>query len=399
MIIVLMGVAGSGKTTIGTLLADELECAYLEGDLLHPGANIDAMSRGIPLTDSDRAPWLAAIRARLMEALDRGDTLVVGCSALKESYRTFLSEGVPITWVYLKGSPELIRSRLLHRPGHFMDASMLDSQIRTLEEPDDAIVVDISPTPRHIVDSILARLGPDVRVLPSLDELGIRAAEEAAAAIRRVVASAGRCSLVLSGGTTPVGLYRMLASRFRDVIPWANVHVFWSDERCVPHDAARSNYRMARDTLLDHVPCPATNIHLMPDCTADPVHAARAYEDTLKQYFAGATPTFDLTLLGLGADGHTASLFPEAPAAREQRRWVLPVTADAEPPSRLTLTLPILTASARTWFVVAGSNKATAVARVLNAAAESHTSPAAAFQHARGRVTWWLDRDAAAHLD
>jgi gluconokinase len=158
-IIVVMGVAGSGKTTIGPMLADALGYAWLEGDALHSTANIEAMTRGVAAMDADRAPWLSAIHDRMVDAFERGRSLVVGCSALRESYRTTLSEGLPVTWVYLKGSAELIRSRLLHRTGHFMAAAMLDSQFDTLEEPHEAIVVDISLPPRVIVEHILASLG------------------------------------------------------------------------------------------------------------------------------------------------------------------------------------------------------------------------------------------------
>ena len=154
-IIVVMGVAGWGKTTVGTLLANAMHCAFLEGDSLHPAANVEAMSHGVPLTDADRAPWLAAIHARLLDAFTRGQCLVVGCSALKRSYRTVLAEGIPITWVYLKGSAGLIRSRLLHRTGHYMKADMLASQFEALEEPSDALVVDISQSPRAIVEQTL----------------------------------------------------------------------------------------------------------------------------------------------------------------------------------------------------------------------------------------------------
>ena len=129
------------------MLADAIQCSFLEGDSLHSKENIEKMSHGIPLTDSDRAPWLAAIRAQILKFFKRGESLVVGCSALEQQYREFLAEGVPITWVYLKGSAELIRSRMKHRPKHFMKADMLPSQFDALEEPSDAIVVDISLPP------------------------------------------------------------------------------------------------------------------------------------------------------------------------------------------------------------------------------------------------------------
>jgi gluconokinase len=158
VIVVLMGVAGSGKTTIGRMLADTIPCSFLEGDSLHSQANVEKMSRGVPLTDADRAPWLSAIHARMVDVYDRGHSLVVGCSALKQSYRTVLADGLPVTWVYLKGSPELIRSRLLHRAGHFMKVDMVASQFGALEEPSDALVVDVSDSPAAIVERILSEL-------------------------------------------------------------------------------------------------------------------------------------------------------------------------------------------------------------------------------------------------
>jgi len=163
MIVVVMGVSGSGKTTIGTLLADALRCSFLEGDSLHSKENIKNMSHGIPLNDCDRAPWLAAIHTRLLEFFKRGESLVVACSALEQQYREVLADRVPITWVYLKGSKEMIRSRMKHRQKHFMKANMLDSQFEALEEPSDAVVVDISLPSSAIVAQILAQL----RQLPS----------------------------------------------------------------------------------------------------------------------------------------------------------------------------------------------------------------------------------------
>ena len=158
MIIVVMGVSGSGKTTIGTMLADAIECPILEGDSLHSKENVEKMRHGLPLTDADRAPWLTAIRTHILKFFKRGENLVVGCSALKQQYRKFLAEGIPITWVYLKGSAELIRARMKHRRRHFMKSDMLSSQFGALEEPSDAIVVDISPPPSAIVAQILAQL-------------------------------------------------------------------------------------------------------------------------------------------------------------------------------------------------------------------------------------------------
>ena len=237
---------------------------------------------------------------------------------------------------------------------------------------------------------------PDVRVFADVNELSLRAAEAAVKSIDDAVHATGRCSLVLSGGSTPRPLYHLLASRFRETISWAHVHMFWGDERYVPAGDAHSNFRMAKEALLDHVPCPAANIHPMPTHLSDPQAAARDYEATLKSYFAGQPPVFDLLLLGLGPEGHTASLFPGSPALEEATRWVLAVTAPADPPVRLTLTFPVLNRAANVYFLVTGSNKARALHHVLTGTADPHRFPAAGVRPASGTLIWWVDRDAAA---
>jgi gluconokinase len=147
MTVIIMGAAGSGKTTVGQLLAAELGWIFLDADWLHSAANIAKMTSGIPLTDSDREPWLAAIHERILDAFQQGKNLVVACSALKERYRETLSRGVGITWVYLKGTGDQISERLKLRQHHFMTARLLASQFADLEEPANAIVVDISLAP------------------------------------------------------------------------------------------------------------------------------------------------------------------------------------------------------------------------------------------------------------
>ena len=236
----------------------------------------------------------------------------------------------------------------------------------------------------------------DVRVCADARDLSERAAAAVVEMIAEAVRRQGRCSLILSGGNTPRALYRLLASKYRDQVPWPQVHVFWGDERFVPPDDPASNYRMARESLLDHVPLPALNIHPMPTLSPSPHAAARDYERTLRAEVGDHRPRFDLVLLGLGADGHTASLFPGAPALNEATHWVAAVTAPVEPFTRLTLTLPAIAAAARIFVLVAGISKANALEHVLSPGADPNDYPAAGLRAAGGVVTWWVDRDAAA---
>ena len=412
VIMVVMGVSGSGKTTVGQALADRLGGRLLDAETLHSDANIAKMSSGIPLTDADRAGWLSAVHAQMAAAVSARRPLVVACSALKQSYRDVLAEGLAVTWIYLRAPADLIRWRLQHRTGHFMKADMLASQFAVLEEPSSAIVVDASQPPEAVVRDILAVLPdcerslsgqamsvdaePGLQVCTDVAELSHRLATAMVATIDRVVQRTGRCSLVLSGGTTPRALYGVLASaRFRDRIPWPVVHVFWGDERYVPPDDPRSNYGMARAALLDHVPCPPANVHPMPTQFAAAEDAARDYEQTLRRWFDGERPRFDLVLLGLGDDGHTASLFPGAPALAERTRWVVAVQAPAEPPLRLTLTLPVLTGAGAVHFMVAGSSKRAALRHVLAGPHDWTAYPAAGVHVESGELYWWVDREAA----
>jgi 6-phosphogluconolactonase len=237
---------------------------------------------------------------------------------------------------------------------------------------------------------------PDVRVFADVNELSMQAGQAAARTINETVRGAGRCSLVLSGGNTPRTLYGLLGSEFRDQIPWAHVHVFWGDERYVSPDDPDSNYRIAKETLLDHVPCPAGNVHPMPTHFPSADAAARDYENTLRNYFSTDWPHFDLSLLGLGEEGHTASLFPGSSALGELTRWVVAVETPADPPLRLTLTLPAITRAAHTYVLVAGSRKATALQHVLTGVPDPTTYPAAGVRLTEGTLIWWVDRGAAA---
>jgi gluconokinase len=154
MIVMVMGVTGSGKTTVGRLLARELGWEYRDGDDFHPAANVEKMRRGIPLTDADRWPWLRAIREAIVDWITEGNNVVLSCSALKRSYREELRVGPEVRFVYLKGSRELILERLRQRHGHFATEQILDGQFRDLEEPEDAITVEVSKSPEEIAKEV-----------------------------------------------------------------------------------------------------------------------------------------------------------------------------------------------------------------------------------------------------
>lgn len=160
MVIVVMGVSGVGKTTIGRALAGALGWRFLEGDDFHPAANVEKMSRGVPLTDEDRRPWLLALRALIESCAGSGEDAVIACSALKESYRRLLKpEGAEVFFVHLKADPALIAGRLERRSGHFMSPALLPSQLATLEEPEDAVIVDAAGRPEEVVAEVRRRLG------------------------------------------------------------------------------------------------------------------------------------------------------------------------------------------------------------------------------------------------
>jgi gluconokinase len=160
MIVVLMGVSGSGKTTVGEVLSRELAWPYLEGDDHHPAANVEKMRAGTPLTDADRWPWLDRLNALLRQRQAGGENVILGCSALKQIYRHRLAQELrDVRWVHLKGSFELIQSRLQARQHRYMPASLLQSQFATLEEPTDAFTVNIDDTPEALARTIVAGLG------------------------------------------------------------------------------------------------------------------------------------------------------------------------------------------------------------------------------------------------
>ena len=171
--------------------------------------------------------------------------------------------------------------------------------------------------------------------------------------------------VALSGGRTPEPLFRLLTEDRFSRLPWEKTEVYWTDERYVPHEHAESNFRLARELLLDHVPIPRQNIHPIPAGSGDPEHDAAAYEALLRQTFPEQGRSFDLALLGLGADGHTASLFPGGPAVEEQRCWVRASRSPKGIRDRITLTVPVLNRSTLKVFLVCGAGKAAILRKVL----------------------------------
>ncbi|WP_224247568.1 gluconokinase [Hyalangium gracile] len=160
MVIIIMGVAGAGKTTIGRRLAQSLGWRFLEGDDFHPQVNVAKMAAGIPLTDEDRTPWLLRLQELITEALSRGEDAVLACSALKRSYRALLTvDPTRVRWVYLWAPREVIADRLAHRAGHFMPLGLLGSQFEALEVPQEALQVDVTPGPDEVVAAIRSGLG------------------------------------------------------------------------------------------------------------------------------------------------------------------------------------------------------------------------------------------------
>lgn len=203
--------------------------------------------------------------------------------------------------------------------------------------------------------------------------------------------SRGRFGICLSGGSTPRRLYQLLAEDpFRDALPWDRVHWFWGDERCVPWDHQDSNYGMVRAAMLTRAPVPPQNIHGIVT-TGTPENAARAYEQVLKSYYGPASlnpaqPLFDVMILGLGPDGHTASLFPGTNVLGERNRWAVEVVG-ARPEPRITLTYPALESSRHTGFLVAGADKREILARALTG---DQALPAARVNPI-GELTWFVD--------
>lgn len=245
----------------------------------------------------------------------------------------------------------------------------------------------------------------EIHISADPGELSRTAAEEF---VRRATAasqSKGLFSVALSGGSTPKGLYALLASEadaFRGRVPWGKIHFFWGDERHVPPDHPGSNYRMVYDALLSQVPVPADHVHRIRAENPDAAKAAEEYEQALREFFGldeGEWPRFDLVLLGMGPDGHIASLFPWTAVLDERKRLVAASWVEKLNTTRITLTPPVLNNAACVVFLVSGEEKAETLRTVLYGDAKTVRLPAQLIRPGHGRLLWLVDRAAARLLE
>ena len=245
---------------------------------------------------------------------------------------------------------------------------------------------------------------PPLETFPDYGTLIQAAAEEAVRLGTQAIEENGIFTVALSGGSTPRPLYGLLATgRYARSIDWSHVHLFWGDERCIPPDDPRSNYRLVREALSDAVPMPPSNIHRIRG-EEDPKVAAGAYEQELRTFFGcngvDGPPRvgFDLVLLGMGEDGHTASLFPGLPAVTEQVRWVMAQFVEVVSMWRITLTPVVINAAKNVIFIVSGHEKANRLRDVLEGPFQPERLPAQMIKPARGRLLWLVDEAAAGRL-
>jgi 6-phosphogluconolactonase len=240
----------------------------------------------------------------------------------------------------------------------------------------------------------------NIQILNSADELADVAARAIVDQARQAVSTKKNFTIALSGGSTPKRLYELLANPAREFLkemPWAQTVFFWTDERNVPPDHADSNYRMTWEAMLAHVPVVSSNIHRFLTEHNDPELIARNYQDQLELSFATSLPRFDLILLGLGPDGHTASLFPGTTAVSEVDRWVVAPWVEKFRSFRLTMTLPVLNNAAHVIFLVSGEDKASILREVLSDG--SIPLPAQMIRPTSGELTWLVDKSAASKLE
>jgi 6-phosphogluconolactonase len=243
----------------------------------------------------------------------------------------------------------------------------------------------------------------EIRIVADAQALFRAAASEFARLAQTATRETGTFRVALAGGSTPKGLYDLLGddAALREAIPWHSTHLYWGDERTVPPDHRDSNYRMAAAALLSRVPIPDANIHRMRGEMADADAAARCYEDELQSSFKlapGQLPRFDLVLLGLGYDAHTASLFPHTAALDEQQRLAVANRVHILRTTRITLTAPVLRGAASVVFMVSGADKAQALRTVLEGRYAPAEAPAQLIMPDRGHLVWLVDRQAAGML-
>ena len=241
----------------------------------------------------------------------------------------------------------------------------------------------------------------EVRTLATPQELFAAAAEEVIHAANDAVAKRGRFAIALSGGSTPKSLNTLLATNARNSLPWDRMFFFFGDERHVPPTDPESNYGMAEETLLSKVPVPKTNVFRVPAENPDAAAAAAEYDQMLRKFFAlspGEFPRFDLILLGMGPDGHTASLFPGTTALQEKSRLVVANWVEKFKTDRITLTLPVLNTARCVVFLVSGTEKAAALHEVLETDASGEQYPSKLVHPADGSLIWLVDRAAASGL-
>jgi 6-phosphogluconolactonase len=240
----------------------------------------------------------------------------------------------------------------------------------------------------------------NILIYETPEQVAQAAAESFVRDVQAAVTANGWFSVALSGGNTPKRVYALLATEdFAKRIEWSKVHIFFGDERCVPPDHPDSNYRMALESLISRVPIPADNVHRIVG-EGDPVKNARLYEDLLKTFFAGQPwPRFDLVLLGMGDDGHTASLFPYTSAVKEKEAWVVANWVSQMATWRISLTAPAINHARHIMFLVTGPSKAERVAEVLRATNDWERLPARLIKPVAGILEWLLDTDAASRLN
>jgi 6-phosphogluconolactonase len=245
----------------------------------------------------------------------------------------------------------------------------------------------------------LEKRNMSILVFSNKEALTYAAADYIVKVAQESISSHGRFTFALSGGTTPGKLYGLLATEpYRSQINWERVEIFWSDERCVPPDDAESNYHLAQEVMFSKLTLSASQIHRMPADEADRDAAAEKYSQEMQRVFGDALPRCDLIQLGMGPEGHTASLFPHQSSLHEQLRPVIAVTVPKPPPPRLTFTPPVLNAARHILFLVTGGEKADAIQAVLEGDYHPDEYPAQIVQPPQGEVTWMLDSTAAAKL-